>query len=92
MDQSSTAGGFDISELAWRRASRCSNSGCVEVLITEHWVVVRDSKRLPDLSALIFDHEEWQAFLDGVKAGEFDLLSIAELHSMPTRPLPEPVQ
>jgi hypothetical protein len=34
-------------------------------------VAVRDSKN-PDGSRLIFSHDEWRAFVAGVRAGEFD--------------------
>lgn len=36
-------------------------------------VVVRDTKAQKHGPALTFNSEEWQAFIDGVKAGEFDL-------------------
>lgn len=58
--------------LDWRRSSACANSGCVEVAHADNRVVVRDSK-LADRPALIFDRDEWAAFVAGVKAGEFDV-------------------
>ena len=49
-----------------------SNSNCVEVAPgTSGMVVVRDSKQ-PRGPFLVFSGDEWAAFRDGVKAGEFD--------------------
>jgi hypothetical protein len=56
----------------WRRASRCTNSGCVEVAMNGVDIVVRDSKR-PDSPVLTYSREEWRVFVSGVKAGEFDI-------------------
>ncbi|MFC5996934.1 DUF397 domain-containing protein [Pseudonocardia hispaniensis] len=55
----------------WRRASRCDFGECVEVQAVDGWVLVRDSK-LPDLPPLAFHRCEWEAFVAGVKRGEFD--------------------
>jgi hypothetical protein len=59
----------------WRRSSLCLNSGCVEVGSIEGHVVVRDSK-LESSPVLSYTPEEWQAFIAGVKAGEFDFLGL----------------
>ena len=56
----------------WRRARRCSSSGCVEVAMRGDGIAVRDSKR-PDSPVLSYTREEWDAFVAGVKAGEFDV-------------------
>jgi hypothetical protein len=57
----------------WHKSSRSGNNGaCVEVRDTGDSVNVRDSKN-PTGPALRFTADEWQAFLDGVQAGEFDL-------------------
>ena len=45
---------------------------CVEVKRTQTGISVRDSK-VPENPPQIFTHEEWEAFINGVKAGEFDL-------------------
>lgn len=49
-------------------------SNCVEVIYwpTVEFIGVRDSKN-PDRAILSFSPEEWEAFIAGVKAGEFDL-------------------
>lgn len=55
----------------WHRSTFCESSSCVEVAVQEPRVKVRDSTN-PDL-VMIFTAAEWQAFLDGVRNGEFDL-------------------
>lgn len=53
-------------------SSFCHEGGCVSVTLTRGEVLVRDAKH-PMLSpTLQFTHEEWAAFVKGVKAGEFD--------------------
>lgn len=57
----------------WRKSTRSSGSGqCVEVMMTDNEVLVRDTK---DRSAPAhrFTLSEWEAFVGGVKDGEFDL-------------------
>ena len=56
----------------WRKSSYSSPSGnCVEAaFMTDSGVAVRNS-RFPDGPALLFTDAEWDAFLRGVKAGDF---------------------
>ena len=44
---------------------------CVEIGVRDGLIRVRDSKD-PDGGELTFDAGEWDAFVRGVKAGEFD--------------------
>lgn len=60
----------------WRRSTHCAAGTCVEVAIervadTVTQVLVRDSKN-PHREPLAFTGPEWEAFVAGVKAGEFD--------------------
>lgn len=61
--------------LEWIRsvASGSQGGNCVEVAFEEdgEGVLVRDSKN-PTGWKLSFTNAEWDAFLDGVKKGEFD--------------------
>ena len=58
--------------IAWRRSSRCSTNSCVEVAdLPGGSVAVRDSKASGQSPVLIFETQEWQSFISGVKAGEF---------------------
>lgn len=64
----------DLSRADWRKSSFSNGNGgnCVEVARNLPGIVaVRDSK---DRSgpALIFTTAEWQAFVGGVRAGEFE--------------------
>jgi hypothetical protein len=62
-----------MSEYNWRKSSHSGSNGtCVEVArLADGTTAVRDSKA-PDGPILTFRLDEWAAFLDGVKAGEFD--------------------
>ncbi|MEU8195612.1 DUF397 domain-containing protein [Microbispora amethystogenes] len=65
---------MELSGAQWRKSSRSGSNGgqCVEVADNLPGVVaVRDSKH-PDGPKLLFTPGEWQAFIDGVKDGEFD--------------------
>lgn len=57
----------------WKRSSYCNADSpmCVEVLTDIDAVRVRDSKA-PE-TVLTFTRFEWDAFVFGVKAGDFDL-------------------
>jgi hypothetical protein len=56
--------------LTWRRSAGCDSSTCVEVAIGDE-VGVRDGKH-PTGPVLWFTHDEWAAFVAGVRAGDFD--------------------
>jgi hypothetical protein len=64
----------DLTSAAWRKATRSNTVGnqCVEVALLRQGVAVRDSKD-PEGPKLMFTMGEWDAFVDGVKGGEFDL-------------------
>jgi len=55
----------------WFKSTFSASTNCVTVRIGED-VSVRDSKDLSE-HHLVFTHDEWRAFIAGVKAGEFDL-------------------
>ena len=55
----------------WRRASFCASGECVEVVRRDGMILMRDSKE-PQGLLLHYTTEEWQSFVSGVKAGEFD--------------------
>ena len=58
-------------ESDYKKSSACFYLNCVEVACKENVVAVRDNKN-PRGTALLFDREEWSAFVAGVKNGEFD--------------------
>lgn len=56
----------------FRKSSFCGNGGCVEVApLASGMVAVRDSKDLT-VPQHLYTRSEWIAFVQGVKAGEFD--------------------
>ncbi|XVQ84731.1 DUF397 domain-containing protein [Microbispora siamensis] len=68
---------MDLSAAIWRKSSLSGDNGgqCVEVATNLPGVVaVRDSKD-PDGAKLTFTPAEWQAFIAGIKSGEFDSLA-----------------
>lgn len=62
----------------WRKSSFSNPSGnSVEVDTSEEGKVkVRDSKLGDQSPVLVFDHAEWDAFIRGVKVGDFDLAEV----------------
>jgi hypothetical protein len=62
----------DFSNAIWLKSTRSGGSGCVEVATLERVVGVRDSKDRQG-PVLVFRFDEWNAFLAGIRDGEFDL-------------------
>lgn len=64
----------DLSQAAWRKASRSQNNGgCVEIAANLPEVIaVRDSKR-PDEGAHVVERAVFAAFVSDVKSGRFDV-------------------
>ncbi len=58
----------------WRKSSRSGpyTDNCVEVAFVDSAIAVRDSTN-PAGAVLVFTPQEWDAFVDGAKDGEFDL-------------------
>lgn len=62
-----------VARMSWRRSSRCSTTSCVEVAgLPDGGVAVRDSKQPISAPVLVFTAQEWESFISGVNAGEFD--------------------
>ena len=66
--------GFHVEDEDFNTSSYTSRGGiitrCVKVAIKKEGVALRDSKD-PTNRTLFFNPEEWDAFLKGVKDGEF---------------------
>ncbi|MET0227498.1 MAG: DUF397 domain-containing protein [Actinomycetes bacterium] len=62
----------DLTAAAWRTSTFCDLNGCVEVALLDNQVAVRDAKDKAS-PVLLFTTREWDAFISGVRAGEFDL-------------------
>ena len=68
--------GIDPAGLEWQRSGQ--GSGAIEIAFTSRgratdglWVLMRITGD-PDQRVLVFDRNEWECFLDGVRNGEFD--------------------
>jgi hypothetical protein len=62
----------DVTALQWRKSSHSgSGNNCVEVASMAAAVAVRDSKD-PDGGHLVFDAGDWEAFITGIKRGEYN--------------------
>ena len=57
--------------LTWLSSPTCADNACVEVAGEGEHIYVRDGK-VPDDGVLRFTRAEWDAFLTGAKAGDFD--------------------
>jgi hypothetical protein len=68
---SNGSGGNNCVEVKWKKAQRCGTSTCVEVAKVEDEFWLRDSKD-PNGPVLKFTMAEWDAFVQGVAAGEFN--------------------
>lgn len=57
----------------WRKSSHSQQEvNCVEVALEPGAAAVRDSKN-PNGSPLVLSDTQWGAFINGVKAGQYDL-------------------
>ncbi len=57
----------------WFLPTRSSNgTTCVETKFTQGAVMVRNNLQ-PAAGTAVFSHDEWAAFVAGVKDGEYDL-------------------
>lgn len=61
--------GVDLETLAWRRSS--DHADALEVAFTGAWVLMRQANDASG-TVLVYDHHEWECFLDGARKGEFD--------------------
>lgn len=58
-------------DIPWRTAVKSGSDNCVQVARREGTIMIADSKH-PGGPVLSYTLEEWDAFLDGAKKGEFD--------------------
>lgn len=71
MTPPATAAGDRAPGVEFRISSFCHHGGCVAVGLDHDAIVVRSS-RIPDSAELRFTPDEWDAFVAGVRNGEFD--------------------
>jgi hypothetical protein len=65
--------GFNVLDSDFKKSKWSKNNPktCVMVAIKNEGVAIRDSKD-ENKETLFFSHQEWTAFIKGVKTGEFD--------------------
>ena len=63
----------DQARIEWRKSTLSTTNGCVEVAFVGDRIALRDSKQQGRGPVLEFTAVEWDAFLGGVRGGEFDL-------------------
>jgi hypothetical protein len=59
-------------QLTWRRSSRCEYAACVEFAMGGDYIYLRDSKEAGVGEILMFARSQFNAFLNGMKANEFE--------------------
>lgn len=57
--------------MLWTKSTKCDTANCVEVSVGDRNVVVRNSR--VKTTYVTFTPEEWKVFIEGAKAGEFDV-------------------
>ena len=57
-------------DLSWLRSSTCADTSCIEVAAGDDEIYVRGE----DGAVLRFTRDEWVAFREGVKLGDFDAI------------------
>jgi hypothetical protein len=64
----------NLANAVWQKSSRSGpvSDNCVEIAFVDGAIAMRDSKH-PDGPVLLFTAEEWDAFVEGAKDGEFDV-------------------
>jgi Domain of unknown function (DUF397) len=67
----------ELSRAVWRKGARSGANGCVEVVLIDDRIAVRDSKDREG-PVLMFTAHEWEAFLGGARDGEFELPRLRE--------------
>ena len=60
-----------LGELSWRVARKCNGGECVRVAAHGDTIVIGSSEHL-DGPVIAYSRDEWTAFVQGVRDGDFD--------------------
>jgi len=63
-----------IENLSWHVARACDGGSCVRIATNGTEFFIGDSKVPGGSAVLAYSRDEWMAFVDGVKRGDFDHL------------------
>jgi hypothetical protein len=64
-------GDSEPSPNVWRKSTASASENCIEVSFTGEFVLMRHSRN-PQGPVLSCSRSEWEAFLIGIRDGEFD--------------------
>ena len=77
--------GIDVAAQRWRRSG--AGDGSIEVAAVdaagERWMLMRVAGD-PSGRVLVYDRHEWECFVDGAVAGEFDAAATGEINGVAT--------
>jgi Domain of unknown function (DUF397) len=60
-----------LGELSWRVARKCNGGECVRVAASGDEIIIGSSKHL-DGPVISYSREEFAAFVEGIRQGDFD--------------------
>jgi uncharacterized protein DUF397 len=60
-----------LGKIAWKVARRCNGGACIRVASQNDQILIGDSKN-PGGPVLSYSRGEWDAFVEGVRLGDFD--------------------
>jgi predicted secreted Zn-dependent protease len=60
-----------LGDLSWRVARSCAGGSCVGVAARGDEILIRSTKR-PGGPVVAYSREEWAAFVEGIRQGDFD--------------------
>jgi hypothetical protein len=60
-----------LGELSWRVAQKCNGGECVRVAAHGDTIVIGSSKHR-DGPVIAYSRDEWTAFVQGIREGDFD--------------------
>ena len=72
--------GRDMTMRDWHKSTASAAANCVEGRFVSDHVQVRDTKN-KNGAVLRFTHDEWRAFVAGLRVGEFDIPSTTAVPS-----------
>jgi predicted secreted Zn-dependent protease len=60
-----------LGKITWKVAQKCNEGGCIRVASQSDQILIGDSKN-PSGLVLSYTRDEWNAFVEGVRHGDFD--------------------